>query len=163
MNSKIIVLLFTFAVVTGCATSGTPKRPDYTGEDSVADVKASMIIGKWRTRILNPVKGEDTASNAIVHYHEDGRVIMDTDVDTGGMGVLQMEVSGTWAVNGEAIEQVATDVREKSGSALGTLVKMFSGRMLKNANTVLDVYEASTNRLVVVSDNGQAQEMTRIE
>ena len=163
MNKKIISLLCVIAFIGGCASSKPSKRPDYTGEDSITAVNPSMILGEWNTRILNPIEGEETASNAIVKYLEDGSVVVDSEVDTGGMGVLLMEVSGTWEIKGESIEQVATDVREKSGSALGAVVKLFSGRMLKNANTTLNIFEASADRLVIVSDHGQAQELIRIK
>lgn len=161
---KIVVLAFLLIFGTSaCVSTKAPKRPSYEGEDKVATVDKSLIIGKWQTRILNPIEGEESANGAVVHYNDDGSVILDSQFDTGGMGMMEMEVTGTWAIEGDLIKQVATDVREKSGNALGTFVKIFKGRMLKSANATLDVYEATADRLVIVSDHGQAQELTRIE
>lgn len=153
-------LIIAAALMFGCATSGSSKRPAYTGTDSVSTIDPDMLIGIWNTRILNPVKGEESANGAVVEYREDGTVLVNSEFDSG-MGIMQMEVSGTWSINGEVIEQKATDVREKSGNAMGALVKVFKGTMLKNANATLNVYEATGERLVIVSDSGQAQELTR--
>jgi hypothetical protein len=55
-----------------------------------------------------------------------------------------------------------TDIQERSGNALGALANLFKGRMLKNSNARLNVYEADNDRIVVVSDDGMAQEWTRM-
>ncbi len=159
-------LFIAFVISTGlaaCASSSEPKRDPYGGADRVGNINKDMIVGQWSAHILNPIKGEETAGNPVVRYFEDGSVIVESMFDAGGMGMMEMEVSGNWTIKGDLIMQEATDVKEKSGSALGSFVKLFKGIMLKNANATLNVYEADSDRLVIVSDSGQAQELTRLK
>ena len=148
--------------LTACASSGSVKRPAYSGEDGVGSLDQAMIIGQWRGRILNPIEGEATADAPVMNYMADGQFVFDSRVDTGGMGVLELQITGTWQVDGEWVRQEATDIQERSGNALGALANLFKGRMLKNSNARLNVYEADNDRIVVVSDDGMAQEWTRM-
>lgn len=155
------VLLVTIAL-SACMSMGEPKRDAYTGKDQVGQITKDMIIGDWEITILNPIEGEQREVKANTHYMADGSLTVDAAFESG-MGVVELEVIGNWTIEGDKIKQVATDVREKSESSIGILIKVFKKLMLKNNNTELNVYEASANRLLIVADDGQAQEYHRLK
>lgn len=155
------VLLVTIAL-SACMSMGEPKRDAYTGKDQVGQITKDMIIGDWEITILNPIEGEQREVKAKTHYMADGSLTVDAAFESG-MGVVELEVIGNWTIEGDKIKQVATDVREKSESSIGILIKVFKKLMLKNNNTELNLYEASANRLLIVADDGQAQEYHRLK
>ena len=155
--------LLTVIALSACSFSGPPKREVYTGKDQVGQISKDMIVGNWEVTILNPIEGEQADYKPIAHYSADGTLTMDAKFDTGGMGEMALEVSGTWQIEGDKITQVAKDVREKSGGSMAMMVKLFKGMMLRNGNANLNVYEASASRLLMVSDDGQAQELNRVK
>lgn len=158
---KMGVVLSATLALSACMSMGEPKREAYTGQDQVGTLSKEMFIGDWEVTILNPLDGEQQKVQPIVHYSADGSLTMDAAFDSG-MGNVELEVIGNWTIEGDTVKQVATDVREKTESSVGMMIKLFKGMMLKNSNAVLNVYEASANRLLVVSDEGQAQEFNRV-
>lgn len=155
------VLLVTIAL-SACMSMGTPKRDVYTGKDQVGQITKDMIIGDWEITILNPIEGEQHEIKPVAHYMSDGSLTVDAEFESG-MGVVELEVIGNWTIEGDRVKQVATDVREKTESSIGIMIKAFKGLMLRNNNTVLNLYEASANRLLVVSEEGEAQEFNRLK
>ncbi len=161
-NFKICCVLLIALALSACASSKPPKREVYTGKDQVGQINKDMIIGDWEVTILNPVKGENQEFKPIAHYSADGALTMDAKFDSG-MGDVELEVIGTWLIEGDTIKQTAKDIREKTNSSIGVLVKLFKGMMLKNGNATINIYEASADRLLIVSSDGQAQELNRLK
>lgn len=160
---KICCVLLVVMALSACVSTSPPKREVYTGKDQVGQINKDMIMGDWEVTILNPIEGEQGEFKPVAHYSPDGSLLMDAKFNSGGVGDIELEVIGTWAVEGDTVKQVATDIREKSGGAVGMVLKLFKGMVLKNSNAVFNVYEASANRLLVVSDDGQAQEFNRVK
>ena len=69
---------------------------------------------------------------------------------------------GTWTVQGDTIATQLESVREVSGNTLGGLMARMMSGMREKMSGSANVYEATPNRLVIVSDDGQAQELTRL-
>lgn len=151
-------VLFTAVVLAGCSTT-PPPRPDYNGADSVAGVSEQMLVGQWQGRVLNPIKGESTEPFQVA-YNENGSVVLNSKDNQSGLG-LEFEVIGTWSIDGETVSVNMESITETSGNQLGALITRFASAMKDNATGTMNIYEASADRLVIVSNDGQAQELVR--
>lgn len=148
------------ALVAGCASSGPAESaPPYTGKDQVGAVSKSMIVGKWSGRVLNPVSGQ-TTNNFTATFSQDGKTVYTVDGQSGMN--LKFQMIGTWTVQGENLATQLESVRELSGNPLGGMMARMMSGMRERMSGSANVYEATANRLVIVSDNGQAQELTRL-
>jgi len=145
---------------TGCSTT-PPPRPDYTGADSVGGVSEQMLVGQWRGRILNPIEGE-ASDGFTVAYNQDGTAIVNSKDKNSGLN-LEFKVTGTWAVEGELVAVNMESVEETSGNKLGALAARFASAFKDRASGTFNVYEAAADRLVLVAEDGQAQEWVRIQ
>jgi hypothetical protein len=145
-------------VLAGCSTT-PPPRPDYNGADSVAGISEQMLVGQWQGRVLNPIKGESTEPFQVA-YNENGSVVLNSKDTQSGLG-LEFEVLGTWSIDGETVTVNMESITETSGNQLGALITRFGSAMKDKAPGTRNIYEASADRLVIVSDDGQAQELVR--
>lgn len=156
--TPLLGVLVTAVVLAGCGTT-PPPRPDYNGADSVAGVSEQMFVGQWQGRVLNPIEGESTEPFQVA-YNEDSSVVMNFKDTQSGLG-LEIEGIGTWSIDGETVIVQMESFTETSGSKLGILVSKFASLMKDKATGTMNIYEASADRLVIVSDDGHAQELVR--
>ncbi len=157
---KLISAFALLLTAAACATKA-PVRSTYSGADNVGAVTKDMLLGNWSVRVLNPIEGEDSGvTNA--SYNADGTVVMNANPSAQGMD-MKLRMTGSWAVNGDVVTQTLESIEETSGSQLGALLKPFLSGMKNNATGSANIYEASADRVVLVStDDGQALEYTRI-
>ncbi len=158
--SRVAFSLALTSIITGCASSGPAESaPPYTGKDQVGAVSKQMFIGKWSGRVLNPVRGQ-TTNNFTATFSQDGKTVYTVDGQSGMN--LKFQMFGTWTVQGDNIATQLESVREMSGNPLGGMMARMMSGMREQMSGSANVYEATANRLVIVSDHGQAQELTRL-
>ena len=158
-RSVICAITLLFAI-TGCA-SKAPVRSAYSGADSVGAVSSDMFVGNWSVRVLNPIDGEQPGVSN-VSYSADGTIVMNTNSSNQGFD-MALRMTGSWQVEGDLVVQTLESIEETSGSNLGVLIKPLLAGMKDRATGSANVYEASANRIVLVSvEDGQAVEYTRI-
>jgi hypothetical protein len=120
-----------------------------------------MLVGSWSVRILNPLEGEE-ANQVTAKYNADGSVVVDSVSTEVGMQ-MSLRMIGRWSVDGDRITQTLESIEETSGKPINALMRPFMGRLKSRASGTANIYEASANRVVLVSDeSGQAQELTRL-
>ncbi|HFD87090.1 MAG TPA: hypothetical protein ENJ35_05395 [Gammaproteobacteria bacterium] len=157
----------TILLMASCASlplSG-PKRPAYTGKDTVTAVNPSAFIGTWRVKILNPTEGEKHPKLTYT-YKPGGTVMMISDNRNTGnpMSDMVLEMTGSWKIHNGIITQKLVSVRETSGNKFAGIVvgvmNSFKNKLSGDAN----VYTLEPNRIVLVSEDSQheAQELTRV-
>ena len=161
-----VVALSTMLMI-GCASLPLtgPKRPAYTGKDTVTTVNPSGFIGTWRVKVLNPIEGEKQ-QKITYSYKPDGTVLMVSDNRNSGnpMSDMVLEMTGSWKIHNGIIPQKLESVRETSGNKFaGILVGVMSSLKSKLSGDA-NVYTMQPNRIVLVSEDRthQAQELTRI-
>ena len=145
--------------VAGCSTT-PPPRTAYDGPDRVTTVQPAMLIGSWDVRILNPIPGEKN-QQVTAKYNADGSVVVNSVSTEVGMQ-MSFRMIGRWSVNGDQITQTLESMEETSGKPINALIRPFVGSMKSRASGTANVYEASSDRVVLVSEHGQAQELTRL-
>ncbi len=162
MTTKQIVKIFMVFFIGGTIAACTPPpRTSYTGSDTVNAVSKNMLIGHWKLRILNPIEGEQLNS-ADIHYLSNGNVILNSQSSSSGMA-MTLEVSGTWSVQGDVVIQTMKSIKETSGNKMAAIMLPFMNTMKSRMSGSANVYSASAERVVLVSNTeGQAQELTRI-
>jgi hypothetical protein len=164
MNSvkNAVVLLVLSLLISACSSMmSKPTREAYAGPDNITTVEKAMLVGLWNGRSLNPIEGE--SAQFTVNYLANGQVVtlLDNAAQSSALGNMKFEVSGTWQVQGEQLVQQAGSVREVSGSKMGGLMAGLMNGMKKEMSGTANVYEATEQRVVLVSDDGQALELTR--
>lgn len=113
-------------------------------------------------KILNPLEGEP-AQGGIVEYRPDGTVFAQHSNDVSGLD-MQIEMDGTWSIEGEMVRATMESIRETSGNPAAKIMIPLLNSMKKTNTGTANILEASENRLVLVAtDGGQAQELTRIQ
>ena len=160
---KHAAIFFVSLLVISCAFS-PPERMAYGGADSVSTISPDMLVGNWNIRILNPIEGEDTIKNIRADYRPNGTVVMKTltQTTTGPMGTVALEMTGSWTIEGDYVRQQLNDIKETSGNSVANFLIGMMGSAKERFSGTANVYEASVQRVVLVSDNGQAQELTRL-
>lgn len=160
----IFFMSFTIILFNGCASMSQPERAAYTGADNFGTVKPDILIGNWNIRILNPAEGEE-AQKMTSTYKSDGTVVINTQSSASAnpIGNIVLEMTGTWSIEGENVVLHLDSIRETSGNQIASLMVGMLGNMKKSLSGTANIYEASTDRIVLVStEGGQAQEWTRI-
>jgi len=153
-----LVVLCSFTLYA-CAVS-QPKRVSYGGADSVGAIDASMVVGAWRARILNPIEGEETGSSEFT-FNADGSMSGSSQNTVAGKPLVY-EMSGSWQINGERIATKIESLEETSGNQIAAFAQSLVASLTKGRTSSLNVFDASADRLVVVEDDtGQAQEWLR--
>lgn len=146
-------------LVAGCNTT-PPPRPAYNGPDRISTVQPAMLVGSWQVRVLNPVQGE-VSNNVTVKYTADGGVVMETVGKEMGME-MSLRMIGRWSASGDTITQTLESIEDMSGKPMNALLRPFMGRLKTRASGTANIYEATRDRVVLVSEHGQAQELTRL-
>lgn len=161
---KYAVVFVGSLVLIGCATPSQPQRTAYSGTDNVDTVSSAMMVGKWNVSILNPIEGEETIKEVKVNYLADGTVTMTTlsQTSSGPMGTVALEMAGSWKIEGDNVWQQLDSIKETSGNTMAKFLVGMMGNFKHKFSGTANVYEASSNRLVLVSEEGQAQELIRI-
>lgn len=159
-NARLLAAGLLALGLAGCAAMGPPPPPPpYTGADNVGAVQKSMIVGNWRGRILNPREGTPSTPYDVT-YAQDGSTVYKINDSRSGMN-LQMQMLGTWQVEGDLVRVTLESIKETSGNALGGMMATFMSGMKDRMTGTANVYEASANRVVLVGTDGQAVELTR--
>jgi len=161
--SRVSILSVTLLWLSACATSAPP-QPPYEGADSVGLVDGRMLIGTWKSRVLNP-PANAPKSESTVQYHADGRVtgfINKNGEMSASMGNMSFEMSGNWRTEGNLVSVNNVTMKSTSNDA----ASRFIGRLVNFASQGIegkaDVYELSANRMVTVStETGVANEFIR--
>ena len=154
-------LVFGAIALSACTTLMPPERPVYTGADSVAEVDAAMLVGDWILRVLNPVEGS-LRGETLVSYKDDGTMVVNTSpIESNAAGAMAFEVSGVWHVAGDFVVQEPQNLRETTGNPLGRVMTMVAAPLQKSFTGKANIYEATVNRVVLVGELGEAQELIR--
>ena len=160
MNIKISLSILLCVFLTACSMS-QPVRTPYTAPDQVQAISKDMIVGKWAIKILNPLEGEPV-DGGVVEYKPDGTVFAQHSSDASGL-TLEIEMDGTWSIEGDMIRGTMENIRETSGNPAAKLMIPILNSMKNSSTGTANVVEASANRLVIIgNEGGQAQELTRI-
>lgn len=161
MIIKIFLSILLCTVLTACSMS-QPVRAPYTAPDQVQAISQSMIVGKWAVKILNPIEGEP-ADGGVVEYKSDGTVFAQNSNDASGLD-MEIEMDGTWSIEGDMIRGTMESIRETSGNPAAKLMIPLLNALKKTSTGTANIIEASANRVVLVAtEGGQAQELTRIQ
>lgn len=162
MSKKLplVLIAITAIMLSSCAVTA-PKRAPYAGADNIGAISPAQILGTWRSRIVNPIEGEDGNTTEFT-FASDGTMTGTSSGNAGGQ-VLAFSMSGSWQIEGERISTTVESMEETSGNPIAALAQGFVSSLTNDRSTVLNVYEASDSRLVVVAeDTGQAQEWLRV-
>ena len=159
-NARLLAAGLLTLGLAGCAAMGPPPPPPpYTGADNVGAVQKSMLVGNWVGRSLNPREGSKSPVYNVT-YSQDGSTVYEVNDAQSGMN-LQLQMVGTWQVEGDLIRVQLESIKETSGNALGGMMATFMSGMKDRMNGTANVYEASANRVVLVGTDGGAVELTR--
>jgi len=161
---KIFVVSLAIIFISGCASMSQPKRATYTGADNVGTVTPEMIIGSWNVKSLNPTEGEETTSIKS-KYTPDGTVVMNVipQAAASPMGTIELEMVGAWSIEGDNILMQLKSMKETSGNKMANMIVGMMGSMKEKMGGKANIYEASADRIVMVADDGSAQEWTRTQ
>ena len=162
--TRIFTVSLAIIFISGCATMSQPKRTVYTGADNVGTVTPEMLIGNWNVKLLNPIEGE-TVSGVKANYGADGTVVMNVTPQSSAspMGTIALEMVGAWSIEGDNVAVQLKSMKETSGNKMASMIVGMMGNMKEKMGGKANIYEASSDRVVLVSDEGQAQELTRIQ
>jgi hypothetical protein len=162
--TKVFVISIAIILSTGCASMSKPKRTAYTGADSVGAATPEMLIGNWSVKALNPAEGENTTESK-ASFKSDGTVTINVTPNTSPnpMGTIALEMTGDWSIEGDYVVQQLKSIRETSGNKMASMIVGMMGSMKEKMGGKSNIYEASADRVVFVSDDGQAQELIRIQ
>lgn len=158
------VLLAATVALASCASLTPPKRPVYTGADSVSTATSSQLVGAWTVNNLNPYPDAEPQRTTI-EYKADGSVlgqVIPEGESAKALGNMTFEMTGNWRLDGDVITHenmemnVITEDDNKMMNILGNLFKKKNG-LSGQAN----IYELSTNRIVMVGSDGGAMEYVR--
>ncbi len=163
-KTKVFVVSIAIILSSGCASMSQPKHTAYTGADSVAAVTPEMLIGNWSVKALNPAERENTTESK-ANFKSDGTVTINVipNASPNPAGTIALEMVGDWSIEGDYVVQQLKSIKETSGNAVASMIVGMMGGMKEKMSGKSNVYEASANRVVLVSDDGQAQELTRIQ
>ncbi len=162
--SRVFALTLAIIFTSGCASMSQPKRTVYNGPDNIGSATPEMLIGHWSVKLLNPIEGESVA-DVKANYKSDGTVVMNVLPQQAGnpMGTIALEMAGVWSIEGDNVAVQLTSMKETSGNKMASMIIGMMGNMKEKMGGKANIYEASSNRVVLVSDEGQAQELTRIQ
>lgn len=163
LNSTLLASLTVSAAIcllsAGCSLT-PPTRTPYSGADTVGEINPDMLLGSWNVRVLNPLEGEE-GNQTDASYHADGTVVVNSRSNNEGMS-LAMRMLGRWRIEGDMVMLSMESIEETSGNAMAALMIPMLNSYKDRANGSANVYESSDGRLImVVTDGGQAQELTR--
>ncbi len=162
--SRVFTVSLAIIFISGCASMSQPKRTAYAGTDNVGTATPEMLIGNWSVKLLNPIEGENTL-DVKTSYNSDGSVIMTalTQQSANPMGTIALELTGAWSIEGDSVAVQLKSMKETSGNKMASMIVGMMGNMKEKMGGKANIYEASADRVVLVSDDGQAQELTRIK
>lgn len=160
---KVSLVVPIALAVVSCAVT-PPARAPYTGPDNIAAISSDMIVGHWKVKILNPIEGEETVKEARANYFPDGTIVLtaESQNSAASMGNMVLEMTGSWSIEGGSVRQQLETIEETTGNTMAKFLIGLMGNVKDRYTGTANLYEADDNRLVLVSDDGQAQELTRI-
>lgn len=157
-----IGLLATALTLAGCASLAPPKRPAYTGADSVTSASASQLVGTWRVSDLNPYPDAEPQDTTI-EYLSDGSVrgtVIPRGESMAMLGETTFEFTGRYQVNGDTVVHQDVEMSADSDNPMvGMIANMINSR--QGISGQANIYELSSNRIVMVGEDGGAMEYLR--
>ena len=162
-TSKVILAVVLTAIVSGCTSLTGGTRPTYEGSDQVGAVDISQLVGTWQSETLNPRETDPPIEQRFT-ISADGAIsgIATADLTEKDLDLVVYDVTGTWVVDGEFINQTIVSAEQVSGTpfaAFGVSLSMglFEGRTIPN-----NVYEISEDQLILVDELDVARRFTRV-
>lgn len=161
--AKILTAALLVLTLASCGTKSI-KRSAYTGSDQVGAIDIGMLVGTWDVKVLNP-RESDPPMDAQITVSPDGSISGYSAADftnVNQLGRVVYDVTGSWSVNGDTINQTLSTVEQKSGSPLAKFGVSLNLGLLAGQTTATNVYEASANHLIIVNEKaGVARYFTR--
>ena len=160
--SGLVLFAVLFMLVSACGSP--PKRPAYTGADSVAAVPANALVGTWRYQVLNPIDENENKTETVYTFKADGTWIANADTTRSSPEFpFVMEATGSWSPSGERYTVKTENVRETSGSQLAGVMVSFMQGLWNKQTGEMNPYSISADQIVMVSEEyDQAIQLTRI-
>ena len=160
--NKLAASVTCLAMLTLAACGTTPKRPAFTGTDTVTTLTPDPFIGSWRYSVLNPIAEEERNVSAVYRFNPDGSFTANTD--TNAEFPMKMESAGTWAIEGESFILSVEDVKETSGNQIAAFALKFTKAMLSNQSGGMNPYTITPYRIVMLSEeHGSAIQLDRMQ
>ena len=109
--------LLMLLALAGCTVS--PERPEVVAPTGGGPVEASLLIGNWQCRDLNPLPGQPPQTVA-TRYADDGSFRSVSEVPMHGpIGPIEIEQRGRWALDGDRLitSDVTTAARALDGNS----------------------------------------------
>ena len=158
----VTAIILPATILSACASLTPPARPGYSGADTINIAQATQLVGTWAVNDLNPYPNTEPQSTTI-EYRDDGTVVgtlIPQGESSDALGNLQFELTGEWTLEGDTVIHQNVTMNSTSDSALGGLI----GRVVNNQRGIsgqANIYELSTNRIVMVGNDGTAMEYIR--
>lgn len=157
--ASIAVAVTLFAGLFACAST-PPSRTLYTGVDRVDIVTVQNLVGNWSARILNPLEGEQLDS-ARYSFENNGVWTGQVTSSKNDM-MIEMQSVGKWRIEGSEILTTIDDTKVVTDNAIARIMSSFLESAIKKSTGRVNPYEITANRIVWVSEHGQALELTRL-
>jgi len=158
--------IVSFALLgTGCATLAPPERPAYTGTDNISSAEANQLVGVWRVKALNPYP-DAPSQTTIIEYHADGRVggkiQMNNDDPnrTDPFADMQFDIQGQWVLNIDTITHKDIQMISTTDNAMSAMIANIINQQ-RGISGQANIYELSSDRIVMVGNDGTAMEYSR--
>ena len=163
--TTVVTISVMSLALSACANPFFEKRPDYAGADNIGAIDESLLVGEWKVEYLNPLSQEKQVSDTTFEFVAGGTVTSTSIVvpNSDDVAPLSYDLTRSWVVEGDLINQTITSVEETTGSPLVVFGVQLNYGWVTGRSTKFDVYEASADRLVLVDVNtGMAQAYSRI-
>ena len=155
-------IILSATVLSACASLTPPERPRYAGADSVDSAQPAQLVGVWAVTDLNPYPNSEP-QNTIIEYRDDGTVagtLVPQGESADALGNMQFELTGEWVLDGDTVIHENVTMNSTSDNAVGDLI----GRVINKQEGIsgqANIYELSTDRIVMVGSDGAAMEYIR--
>lgn len=155
-------IILSASMLSACASLAPPERPGFSGADTVDSAQAAELVGIWAVTDLNPYPDSEPQSTTI-EYRDDGTVagtLVPQGESSEALGNIQFKLTGDWTLDGDTVIHENITMNSTSDSVMGDLI----GRVVNNQKGIsgqANIYELSTDRIVMVGSDGAAMEYIR--
>jgi hypothetical protein len=164
-QALIPIILSLALTASGCASLAPPERPIYQGADNINSAKTSQLVGVWSVTDLNPYP--DTAPQATtIEYRADGSIgglIEMNKENLDGMehfGDMQFEVQGQWVLEADTVTHQNVKMNSPTEGTMSAMIASIINQQ-NGISGQANIYELSADRIVMVSEDGNAMEYIR--
>ena len=162
VGARFLLIATASMLVSGCVSLATPERPAYTGVDQIDSVDSQQLVGIWRVTELNPIP-DGVSSVTLIEYKPDGTVSgqikPNGDDAASSLGALSM--NGQWSVDNGMISHSEITMTSESNSQFGGLIADMINRSTHDMGGEANIFEVSSNRIVMVGPDGTAMQYDR--